>query len=116
MLPLQILAATPHHPTVLPILLRRDEASRTFQPTPFGKAVLASGLPPEDCLVLKVGLKANRIPTQSASKQYLSTVETPDNASLELLGGSMAKPMLACLVIHSVSSDRMIWSAHAAPL
>lgn len=32
-----------------------DEASRTFQPTPFGKAVLASGLPPEDCLVLKVG-------------------------------------------------------------
>lgn len=32
-----------------------NEASRTYQPTPFGKAVLASGLPPEDCLVLKVG-------------------------------------------------------------
>ena len=33
-----------------------DKASATYQPTPFGKAVLASGLPPEDCLVLKVGL------------------------------------------------------------
>ena len=32
-----------------------DDASRTYQPTPFGKAVLASGLPPEVCLVLKVG-------------------------------------------------------------
>lgn len=32
-----------------------DEQSRTYQPTPFGKAVLASGLPPETCLVLKVG-------------------------------------------------------------
>ena len=31
-----------------------DDASRTYQPTPFGKAVLASGLPPEQCLVLKV--------------------------------------------------------------
>ena len=32
-----------------------DDASRTYQPTPFGKAVLASGLPPEVCLILKVG-------------------------------------------------------------
>ena len=31
-----------------------DKVSSTFQPTPFGKAVLASGLPPELCLVLKV--------------------------------------------------------------
>lgn len=31
-----------------------DAASRTYQPTPFGKAVLASGLAPEVCLVLKV--------------------------------------------------------------
>ncbi|PRW44411.1 helicase and polymerase-containing TEBICHI isoform X1 [Chlorella sorokiniana] len=37
-----------------------DETSRTFQPTPFGKAVLASGLPPEDCLVLKDDLERAR--------------------------------------------------------
>ncbi len=33
-----------------------DDQSKTYQPTPFGKAVLASGLAPEVCLVLKVGL------------------------------------------------------------
>jgi hypothetical protein len=30
-----------------------DDASRTYQPTPFGRAVLASGLPPQQCLLLK---------------------------------------------------------------
>ncbi len=35
-------------------LIYWDQSSETFQPTDFGKAVLASGLPPETCLVLKV--------------------------------------------------------------
>jgi hypothetical protein len=44
-----------------------DDASRTYQPTPFGKAVLASGLPPEQCLVLKASCATASCPVAVCS-------------------------------------------------
>lgn len=35
-----------------------EDASRSYQPTPFGRAVLASGLPPQQCLLLKASAAA----------------------------------------------------------
>lgn len=46
-----------------------DDQSKTYQPTPFGKAVLASGLAPEICLVLKVGLGVQGLPAPAVTRR-----------------------------------------------
>jgi hypothetical protein len=79
-----------------------DEASRTYQPTPFGKAVLASGLPPEQCLVLKVGVRYEDVCAvqgglPDGARCCASQLSIPSGMQLHAGRGKYACQRRACL-------------------
>ncbi|EFN55218.1 hypothetical protein CHLNCDRAFT_52598 [Chlorella variabilis] len=74
-----------------------DDASRTYQPTPFGKAVLASGLPPEQCLVLKDDLARARQSFVMTTELHLTYLCVPVTESLAFLDWKKFEVMLGTL-------------------
>ncbi|KAL4428417.1 hypothetical protein ABPG75_002506 [Micractinium tetrahymenae] len=74
-----------------------DDQSKTYQPTSFGKAVLASGLAPEICLVLKEDLARARQSFVMTTELHLTYLCVPITETIAQLDWKRFEAMLSTL-------------------
>lgn len=66
------------------MLLRVDEGTLNWQPSPFGKATLASSMPPEDALVVRADLERARQSLVLATDLHITYLVTPIKEDLRV--------------------------------